>query len=162
MQGNLMFRQAALSIAIVVALSFVGWLYWGGADAAGGALWAVTLMGILATAVVWFRLGYLATREGFRASWLPVLFCLALYVLATFANLAWLSALSDPDAPAWLLVAWEYSWMFLCSFTTGISWMVDESYGLLFAFLPLLMFAVFMALGGLAFRFGKSESSPMD
>lgn len=162
MQRTLMFRQAAVSLVIAVALSFVGWIYWGRVEEAGGALWFVTLFGLLGTVLVWFRLGYLARREGFLASWLPVLLCFVPYALATLANLAWLTALSDPDTPAWLLVAWDFSWMFLCSFTTGISWMVDESYGVLFAFLPLAMFVLPMVLGGLAFRRGRAESNPMD
>ena len=130
-------------MAAGISLLYSFFLDWG--DAAGGAVWAVTGMGLLATGLLWFRLGYLATREGCRKSWLPSLLCFVPYGATALVNYLALAYDADPDMPAGLLEAMVADLPAMCAVWT-----------------PLLLFAVPLFLGCLAFRLGKSNANPMD
>lgn len=162
MERNIMPRQAGITMALAAGLSLLYsfFLDWG--DTAGGAIWAVTGMGLLATGLLWFRLGYLATREGCRLSWLPALLCFVPYGATALVNYLVLPYAASPDMPAGLLIIWSILWRFFGSYVTGLEAMVADLPALCAVWTPLLLYAVPLFLGCLAFRFGKSEACPMD
>ena len=162
MERNIIPRQAGVTLALAAGISLLYsfFLDWG--DSAGGAIWAVTGMGLLATGLLWFRLGYLALREGCRLSWLSALICFVPYGATALVNYLVLPYAAGPDMPAGLLIAGSIGWRFFGGYVTGLEAMVADLPAMCAVWTPLLLYAVPLLLGCLAFRLGKSTASPMD